>query len=191
MGLETVHPQVLPRLNKGFDLEDFASAVRFLREQNIGCRAFVLVKPPFLNENEAVDWAIKSAEYALDCGATTVSLIPTRAGNGAMERLIESHEFSPPRLSTLERAFDTCLKLVSRPRMNPNSTAEARATTKPSAGLVQKASRPITRAFADTWNLDQFSNCQECFGQRRARIAQMNLTQEILPPILCSACGGL
>jgi radical SAM enzyme (TIGR01210 family) len=191
MGLETIHPQVFPRLNKRFDLADFASAVRFLREQNIDCRAFVLVKPPFLNESEAVDWAIRSAEYALDCGATTISLIPTRAGNGAMERLIESHEFSPPRLSTLERAFDTCLKFVSRPRMNSNQAAETRATTKGLAVLSQKASRPRTRVFADTWNLDQFSNCRQCFGERRARVAQMNLTQEVLPAIHCSACGSL
>lgn len=101
MGLETVHPDVLPRLNKRMTLEMFSYAANFLRKHNIDLRAFVLLKPPFLSEEEGVLWAQRSIEFAFDCNATAVSLIPVRAGNGALEAL----DFSPPKLESLEAAL--------------------------------------------------------------------------------------
>ncbi len=65
MGLETVHPQMLPRLNKKFELAHFSQAAEFLRDNGIAMRAFVLVKPPFMSETEGVEWAVKSAAFAL------------------------------------------------------------------------------------------------------------------------------
>src|SRR5581483_6962008 len=160
MGLETVHPEVLPRLNKRFTLEQFAASVEFLRKHGIQVRAFVLVKPPFLKDGEAIDWAVKSARFAFDCGAGVVSLIPTRLGNGALDLLMRSGEFSPPSLSTLERSQEGCLALNSG------------------------------RVFADTWDLEQFSSCGVCFQQRRQRLHSINLSQKVLPPVSCAHCQG-
>jgi radical SAM enzyme (TIGR01210 family) len=160
MGLETVHPQVLPRLNKKFELAHFSRAATFLRNNGISVRAFVLVKPPFLNEVEGLEWALKSAAFAFSCGATVVSLIPTRPGNGAMERLMETGEFSPPRLATLEKALEFAL-----------------------------GARGDGRIFADTWDLEQFSRCPVCFNKRQQRIHAMNLLQRMPPAIDCPACG--
>ncbi len=160
MGLETIHPQVLPWLNKKFTLEHFSCAAEFLHKEGIAMRAFVLVKPPFLNEAEGVEWAVKSAAFAFECGATVVSLIPTRAGNGAMEQLQAAGDFTPPKLATLEQTFTQSLNLK------------------------------VGRVFADTWDLDIFSNCPACFEKRRQRLLAMNLTQIILPNIPCPACGN-
>ena len=160
MGLETVHPQVLPKLNKRFEPAHFARAAQFLRKEAIAVRAFILVQPPFLGAQESLEWAIKSAEFAFGCGAAVVSLIPVRAGNGAMERLMEAGQFTPPRLSTLERAQETALNLR------------------------------VGRVFADTWDLDQFSSCSACLEKRRLRLQAINLQQEILPTIDCPVCGG-
>jgi archaeosine synthase beta-subunit len=107
MGLETVHPDILARLNKSMTLDDFARAAATLRECGAALRVFVLVKPPFLDEAEVAEWAVRSAEFAFDCGATVVSLIPTRAGNGALEAL----GFVPPRPEMLEAALIECLRL--------------------------------------------------------------------------------
>ncbi len=161
MGLETVHPQVLPRLNKKFDLAHFSRAARFLRDNGIAVRAFVLVKPPFMVEAEGVEWAVKSAAFALSCGASVVSLIATRPGNGAMERLMESGEFSPPRISSLEKALELALE-----------------------------ARGGERIFADTWNLEPFSRCPACLEKRRQRLHAMNLSQRFLPAVCCPVCGG-
>lgn len=158
MGLETVHPEVLPRLNKRCTLEQFARAAAFLSQEGIELRAFVLVKPPFLDENEAIQWAIKSAQFAFCCGASVVSLIPTRPGNGALDRLRDSGEFEPPSLLALEQSLERCLQL--------------------GAG----------RVFADTWDLSRFSSCQACFKKREQRLWTINLTQKFEPAIECPAC---
>ena len=161
LGLETVHPQVLPRLNKKFTLHHFARAVEFLRKEGIFVCAFVLVKPPFMDETEGLEWAVKSAEVAFNCGASAVSLIPTRPGNGALERLIEAGEFAPPRLATLEKAQELALNL-----------------------------RADGRVFADIWDLQRFSKCPKCLAKRRERMRAVNLSQQIQPTVKCSDCDG-
>jgi len=160
MGLETVHPDVLPRLNKRFDLPDFSKAAAFLRANEIAVRVFILVNPPFLSEEEGIEWAVKSAEFAYECGAGVVSLIPTRSGNGAMDTLLKSGEFVPPRLSTLEEAQEQALCLRRG------------------------------RVFADTWDLEQFSQCPSCLEKRRQRLHLVNLTQQLQPRNECPICGG-
>lgn len=111
MGLETIHPEALPRLNKGMTLDDFDRAADTLRQAGIALRAFVLVSPPFVPPAEAVDWAVRSAAYAFERGAERVTLIPVRGGNGALEALWDSGDFTPPRLDQLEEALERCLGL--------------------------------------------------------------------------------
>jgi radical SAM enzyme (TIGR01210 family) len=174
MGLETIHPTILPRLNKQLTRPLFLRAARELHDLGIALRVFVLVKPPFMREPQAVDWAVKSTEFAFDCGAAVVSLIPTRPGNGAMDRLLENDEFARPALCTVENSLHECLiRFCNR-----------RGSAAPGGGLRR-------RVFVDTWNLEQFATCPHCFDQRRLRLCQMNLTQEILPPIHCSVCKGV
>jgi len=160
LGLETIHPQVLPRLNKKFELSHFVHATEFLRREGIAMRAFVLIKPPFMNDAEGLEWAVKSAAFAFSWGASVVTLIPTRGGNGAMERLQEMGEFMPPSLATVERALELALTL------------------------------PGGRVFADTWDLERFSACSACLEKRRQRLHAINLSQKLLPAIDCPLCRG-
>ncbi len=111
MGLETIHPKALAKLNKAMTLADFDSAAATLRAAGIGLRAFVLVSPPFTPPDEAVDWAVRSAEHAFAQGAARVSLIPVRGGNGAMEALRDSGDFTSPTLQQLEEALERSLSL--------------------------------------------------------------------------------
>jgi len=101
MGLETVHPAVLPRLNKAMTLERFASAAQLLGQNGIDLRAFILVKPPYMGDDEAVEWAQRSLDFAFERGASAATLIPTRGGNGAMETLA----FIPPSIAMLEASL--------------------------------------------------------------------------------------
>ncbi|HSH15792.1 MAG TPA: radical SAM protein, partial [Verrucomicrobiae bacterium] len=159
MGLETAHPQVLDQLNKRFNLDDFARAANRLRQEAIALRVFVLIKPPFMSEAEGLEWAVRSAEFAFDCGATAVSLIPTRPGNGALEALAAQGHFAPPRLATVEAALERGLALGRG------------------------------RVFVDLWDLEKFSNCPACFAARRERLQRLNLEQQWLPPIRCERCS--
>jgi len=159
MGLETAHPEILAKLNKGFDLGQFSRAAEFLAAARIAMRAFLLVNPPFLGGSSALEWVVKSAEYAFASGATAVTLIPTRVGNGAMERLRDSGEFVPPTLAELEAAQTAVLALGRG------------------------------RVFADTWDLEPFSSCPRCLADRRKRLERVNLAQRDEPSVRCAACG--
>ena len=104
IGLETAHPGVLTRLNKKMTVESFRRAADFVRQHDIALRVFVLLSPPFMPGNEAVEWACRSIDLAAECGATACTVIPTRGGNGAMEAI--GTEFTPPRLPALEAAIE-------------------------------------------------------------------------------------
>jgi radical SAM enzyme (TIGR01210 family) len=160
MGLETAHPEVLEKLNKRMTLDDFARAAKFLKRHDVDVRVFILVKPPFLPDKaEAQHWVERSIDFAFDHGASVISLIPTRGGNGAMETLASVGQFSPPRLENLESAAEYGIDLRRG------------------------------RVFADLWDLEKFSQCAACCGARRQRLRRMNLTQEVEPRLQCGACG--
>jgi radical SAM enzyme (TIGR01210 family) len=161
MGLETVHPEVLPRLNKRMSLADFERAARFLVGYGIAVRAFILLRPPLVDEAEGLEWAKRSVEWAQDVGVECCVVIPTRAGNGAMEELQRQRLFEPPALASLERAVEYGI-------------ARARG-----------------RVFADLWNVEQLFRCQACGPARRDRLAAMNLSQAIPPRIECRCEGAV
>jgi len=155
MGLETVHPEVLKKLNKHLVVEDFSKIVNFLTNSGIMVRAFILLRPPFMSESEGVEWAEKSIDFAFDSGVECCTIIPVRGGNGAMDLLQEKGLFSPPDIHSLETVLEY--------------------------GINQKSGR----VFADTWDLGLFSTCDKCKDQRIKRLTEMNLSQTILPKVKC------
>lgn len=161
MGLETVHPEVLLTLNKQMTLDDFRRASEFLVGNEISVRAFVLLKPPYLDEDEGIHWALKSIEFAVDCGVSCVAVIPTRAGNGAIEMLQEQGDFSPPDLRSLESVMDQS---------------------------VEKHTE--CRVFADLWDANQFASCDRCAVDRIHRMETINRTQVIQSPVQCDCDGA-
>lgn len=156
IGLETIHPDVLPRLNKRMTLSDFGHAVDFLIKEGIESRAFILLRPPFMTEVEGIEWAKRSMDFAFKAGVSTCVIIPVRAGNGSMDLLAKEGYFLEPGLNALEEVL--------------------------SYGIGLNAGR----VFADLWDLDRFSACKLCVDQRKERLQQMNLQQLILPEICCS-----
>jgi len=155
MGLETAHPDVLEKLNKRMTLGMFAGAAEDLRGMGVDVRAFVLAKPPFMAEAEAARWGKKSIDFAIECGAGVVSVIPTRAGNGALEELARQGLFSEPDLRMLEDVVDY------------------------GVGLKR------ARVFADLWDLRRFSRCPKCFSAREARLHRINCEQDVLERVKC------
>lgn len=147
MGLEVAEPRLLELLNKGVTLDQFGEAVRRLKSMGIRVRAFVLIQPPFSGPERAVELAVTSAQFAWDAGVDTVALIPTRAGNGAMEALAAAGAYKPPTLATIESAFRQALSLHR--------------------GQV----------LLDLWGLERFCENETTAREAHARLHQVNLTQ--------------
>ena len=159
LGLETCHPRALEKINKRITVEDFANAARFLRANQISVRTFLLVGTPFIPREQQARWVNQSIEVAFTAGSNVVSLIPTRAGNGALDELMSEGEFCEPSMSDLEAAQEFGLRLKTG------------------------------RLFADTWDIDRFSDCASCGEARRDRLERINLSQMIEPRVEC-VCGG-
>jgi hypothetical protein len=149
MGLETSHVETLARLNKRMTIQDFSRASAFLLQNEILVRAFVLLKPPWTSEEQAVERAIESVRFAFDSGVTCCSIIPVRAGNGIMEQLADGQQFSPPKLSSLETV------------------------------LREALSWNRGRVFADLWDAEKFADDPSTAAQQIATLQRMNLTQQL------------
>ena len=157
MGLEVADDALLARLNKRMTLAMFQRAAESLVSRGIHVRAFVIVKPPFVRaDSEAVNLARRSIDFAFDCGATAVSLIPGRFGPDALRDLAKAGEFAPPSFDTLEASLDY--------------------------GIAQGRGR----VFADLWDIESLGGCCHCMPERVARLREINLRQTVLPRITCS-----
>lgn len=160
IGLETTHPAAIEHLNKRLSLTRFAQAAGFLADHAIALRTFVLLNPPYVPAQEAVQWTVHAVEYAARRGAAVVAIIPVRTGNGEVDRLQALGHYTPPTLSGLEDALDRCLGVAP------------------------------TVVTVDLWDAHRLATCSDCSSARIDRLARINLTGRSEPRITCSACGG-
>ena len=158
IGLETIHPEASARLNKRLELATFDRAAAFLGSNEIDLRVFVLLGAPHVPADESIEWTLRTAEYAVRRGASLVSIIPVRGGNGELERLQALGLFTPPTLSQLEISLDRCLTFAP--------------------GVVS----------ADLWDIDRLVDCAVCGAARIERLRRINVTGRPEPEIECSVC---
>ncbi|HEY3746684.1 MAG TPA: hypothetical protein VGL17_10605 [Gemmatimonadaceae bacterium] len=158
VGLETIHPVATTQLNKRLDLARFDRAAAFLAENGIDLRVFVLLGAPYVEADESVAWTVRTVEYAVARGASIVSIIPVRGGNGELESLEVLGHFTPPTLSQLEDALDACLHLKSA---------------------------VVT---ADVWDAERLVACGHCKPKRIERLRVVNLTGREQQRITCELC---
>jgi radical SAM enzyme (TIGR01210 family) len=158
VGLETIHPAAASQLNKRLDLARFDRAARFLAENGIDLRVFVLLGAPYVPDDESVAWTVRTVEHAVERNASVVSIIPVRGGNGELERLQALGHFAPPTLPQLEEALDRCLQFRN------------------------------TVVTADLWDVERLATCHHCRAGRVERLQRLNGTGRAEPRIACAAC---
>ncbi len=97
IGLETADDFIREHcINKGFSFEDFRRAARMLRSHGVRVKAYLLLKPPFLSEGEAIRDVLKSIK-AVRGLADIVSINPTNVQSGTyVERLWFKGLYRPP-----------------------------------------------------------------------------------------------
>jgi radical SAM enzyme (TIGR01210 family) len=97
IGLESTDDDVLKySVNKNYDFEDFKAASALLHENGISVRAYLLLKPPFLTEEEAIEDSIKSAR-ALVPFTDFISINPMNIQKGTLvEKMYREGNYRPP-----------------------------------------------------------------------------------------------
>jgi hypothetical protein len=159
LGLESIHPVAMAESNKRLDLPRFDHAVELLNEHEIDVRVFVLLGMPYVPVSESVEWTVRTVEHAVSMGASLVSIIPVRPGNGELERLQQLGVFTPPTLHQLEEAVQA------------------------------KIGHPTTVVTADLWDISRLTACEECREARVERLRAANLSGVFEHGSPCAACG--
>ncbi|WP_284010299.1 archaeosine biosynthesis radical SAM protein RaSEA [Haloarcula pelagica] len=122
VGLETATDRVRHDcVNKYFDFADFEDACTAARDAGAGIKAYLLMKPPFLSEGEALDDMISSVRRCAGVeGCHTVSMNPCNVQRYTMvEELYHDGGYRPPWLwsvaEVLEATADEDVIVVSDP----------------------------------------------------------------------------
>jgi radical SAM enzyme (TIGR01210 family) len=99
IGLESANDKILEHsINKGFTFKDYCQAVQNAKELDVLVKTYLLLKPPFLNEQEAITDVLNSIEVLhskklTDC----ISINPVNIQKFTLiEYLFHRNEYRPP-----------------------------------------------------------------------------------------------
>ena len=166
MGLESSSDLIRSLcINKNFDFAAFKEAVDIGEKYEIGTRAYVLLKPPFLTERDALLDAQKTISDAIDAGATTVSLNPVNVqSNTLVESLWKKQKYRPPWLwsvvAVLQYAHEAA-KGAANVVCDPVAPGKTRGTH--NCGKCDASIVSAIRQFSLTQNVQTFDGLQcEC-----------------------------
>ena len=76
VGLESSNDTILRDCwNKGTTFQDYVKSVKILQSLGSSVKTYVFIKPPFLNEREALIDAIKTIIDAKEIGTNVISMV--------------------------------------------------------------------------------------------------------------------
>ncbi|MHA1440568.1 MAG: archaeosine biosynthesis radical SAM protein RaSEA [Candidatus Heimdallarchaeota archaeon] len=85
IGLESSNDFIrVNNINKGFTFKDFKQAIKIALKNNVRVKSYLLFKPPFLTEKEAINDTVQSAIDSIIAGARSVSINPMNIQSGTL-----------------------------------------------------------------------------------------------------------
>ncbi|MBM4240695.1 MAG: TIGR01210 family radical SAM protein [Euryarchaeota archaeon] len=102
IGLETADDYIRKyKINKGFSKKDFENAINIIKKMKTSCniksKVYLLIKPILTSEMDAIEDAVKSAQYAEKIGIDRISFCPATIHKGTlMELLWRRGSYQPP-----------------------------------------------------------------------------------------------
>jgi hypothetical protein len=153
MGLETASDRVRERcVRKGFTFADFTGASGLLRKAGATVRAYLLLKPPFLGEADAMADAIASVKAAA-AHSDVISINPVNVQRRTvLERMWRRAEYRPPWLWSLAEVLRTA------------DRGRARLVSSPSGGGTKRG----------------VHNCGECDSKFLESVEKFSMTQDAI-----------
>jgi radical SAM enzyme (TIGR01210 family) len=108
IGLETINDYIRNNyINKGLLYDEFQNTLQLCKEHRIGVKAYLLFKPPFLNEIGALDDCVESIKNLVNLKLNTISINPLNIQKGSFtEYLWFQNRYRPPWFYSLIK----CLK---------------------------------------------------------------------------------
>lgn len=131
IGLETSSDYIRENcINKNFTFDDFKKSVEICKKQGVDVKVYLLLKPPFLTEREAIDDTIKSAIDAYKLGVSRISINPVNVQRYTLvEHLWQRGEYRAPWLWSLLEVLKSIEKKVKIPVLShPTAAGKRRGT---------------------------------------------------------------
>ena len=164
IGLETSEDYTREKkINKGFSRKDFENAVETIKNTQLTCdvraKAYLFVKPILTSERDAIEEAVKSAEYAESVGASRIAFCPaTIHKDTLMELLWRGGSYQPPWIWSI-------MEIIRRVR----SSLEI----------------PVIMDTAGFGSRRGPYNCKKCNSRLKGMIIESNLEQNIPEDFEC------
>ncbi|MFX1452391.1 MAG: archaeosine biosynthesis radical SAM protein RaSEA, partial [Promethearchaeota archaeon] len=98
IGLETTDDYIRNNyINKGLLFDEFQSVLQLCKDHDIGVKAYLLFKPPFLNEISAIDDCVDSIKTLINLKVNSISINPLNIQKGSLaEYLWYQKRYRPP-----------------------------------------------------------------------------------------------
>ena len=136
IGLEAYDDEVLRfHVNKGFSVASWDRAVERLEKYNLRIKTYLMFKPPFMSEADALDHCIKWIEAVAE-KSDEISINPMNIQRGTViDRLHRHHEYRPPWLWSLVELIQQSHHIVHpKGGMNGDKDQISRLIIHPTAG---------------------------------------------------------
>ena len=153
VGLESANDFVLEHsVNKGFTFKDYVRAAKSVKGSGLRLRTYILIKPPFLTEQEAITDAVRSARKVNEY-TDIISFNPVNVQKYTLvERLWRNREYRAPWLWSVVEVLKQSAKAVN-----------ARLICAPTAGGMKRGAH----------------NCGKCDERFLKAIKHFSLNQNI------------
>ena len=174
IGLEAYDDAVLRfHVNKGFSTKQWHRSIDMLRENGLRVKTYLLFKPPFMSEGDALEltskWVSEVAPLSDD-----VSVNPMNIQRGTIvDRLYRNREYRPPWLwslvEMLERTHDDITESGARIIVHP--TAGGRPRGAHNCGSCDADVVAAIERYSVSADIREFANLDcECRGVWRAEV---------------------
>ncbi|NHJ32313.1 MAG: TIGR01210 family radical SAM protein [Asgard group archaeon] len=175
IGLETSNDLVrINNINKGFLFKDYKEAVKIALSENTRVKTYLLLKPPFLTEKEAISDTVQSAIAAIKSGSRSISINPINVQSGTfVYNLWRNGIYRPPWFWTLKSVLLEIWKQINKQKLDQKVD---RILSDPSGAGTRRG----------------IHNCYKCNKDFNKTIKEYSLNQDytMLNKIFCS-CQNL
>jgi len=133
IGLESCNNKILKySINKGFTFEDYCKAVKNAKKVDIAIKTYLLLKPPFLAERDAIADILNSIKILADRELTNcVSINPVQIQKFTIiEYLFDRNDYRPPWLWSLVEVLSRGKELLTN--------SNIRLLSQPTAGGLRR-----------------------------------------------------
>ncbi|MHA2182618.1 MAG: archaeosine biosynthesis radical SAM protein RaSEA [Promethearchaeota archaeon] len=179
IGVETVDDYIRNHyINKGMLFNDFKTVLNMCKENHIGVKTYLLLKPPFLNEQGAIDDCISSINSLINLGVSTISINPVNIQKGTLvENLYLQNRYRPPWYYSLFKVLKKSLNKdkLKRTRIlsDPSGASTKRGIHNCLKRECEKSSLQKLREFVFSQDLNVLDEPDECGCKRQYQFKKL------------------